>query len=85
MTQSDKEKLGATSLDNALDDSFPASDPPSQSDPTHGIRSGGSDLQDDAIRQRAYEIWEREGSPHGSHEVHWEQARRELEAEKSPN
>jgi Protein of unknown function (DUF2934) len=33
------------------------------------------------IKQRAYEIWETAGRPHGAHEVHWLQATREIEAE----
>lgn len=32
----------------------------------------------DAIRERAYEIWEREGRPDGQHENHWRQALAEL-------
>lgn len=36
---------------------------------------------DDRIRQRAHEIWEREGKPEGRHAEHWAQARREIEAE----
>ncbi|MER9895214.1 DUF2934 domain-containing protein [Mesorhizobium sp. M0119] len=30
------------------------------------------------IRQRAYEIWLREGRPDGAHERHWQQAKQEL-------
>jgi hypothetical protein len=33
------------------------------------------------IKQRAYEIWEAAGRPHGAHEVHWLQATSEIEAE----
>jgi hypothetical protein len=33
---------------------------------------------DDAVRERAYEIWEREGRPDGQHESHWRQALAEL-------
>jgi hypothetical protein len=33
------------------------------------------------IQARAYEIWEREGRPHGSSDDHWFRARVELEAE----
>lgn len=40
------------------------------------MQSGG----DDHIRQRAYELWEREGRPEGRHDAHWDQARRETEA-----
>jgi hypothetical protein len=38
----------------------------------------------DRIHKRAYEIWEREGRPEGQHDAHWEQARRECEAEDAP-
>ena len=31
------------------------------------------------ISQRAYEIWEFEGRPHGRHHAHWMQAEQELE------
>ena len=33
------------------------------------------------ISLRAYRIWERKGRPFGEHDEHWEQARREIEAE----
>ena len=36
------------------------------------------------IKQRAYEIWEKSGRPHGAHEVHWLQATSEIEVEDSP-
>ena len=34
---------------------------------------------EDRIRQRAYEIWEREGRPHGQDFDHWFRANRELD------
>lgn len=33
------------------------------------------------IRQRAYEIWEREGRLFGNHERHWNQAQAEIDRE----
>ena len=33
-----------------------------------------------SIRQRAYEIWEREGKPNDAHERHWRQAEDEIDA-----
>ncbi|MBV9785134.1 MAG: DUF2934 domain-containing protein [Acidisphaera sp.] len=33
---------------------------------------------EELIRQRAYEIWESEGRPHGRDQAHWERARREI-------
>lgn len=38
----------------------------------------------DAIRERAYLIWERESRPHGRDKIHWEMAIRELAAEMAP-
>ena len=37
--------------------------------------------RDERIRQRAHELWEREGRPHGRHDDHWQQAREEIDAE----
>jgi hypothetical protein len=37
--------------------------------------------RDARIRDRAYRIWDREGRRHGHHEAHWQQAKREIEAE----
>ena len=83
MTQSETKPhdVEQANLDDALDDTFPASDPPSQTDPTHGVVSRKAPSTEDAVRQRAYEIWERAGSPHGADEEHWSQALHELEAE----
>ena len=33
------------------------------------------------IREKAYEIWERQGRPEGGHEEHWHQAEREIAEE----
>ena len=33
---------------------------------------------DDAVRMRAYHIWESSGRPDSQHETHWQQALREL-------
>jgi hypothetical protein len=45
---------------------------------------GGASMmmdRDMRIRRRAYEIWEREGRPHGREQDHWHQARREVNGE----
>ena len=49
---------------------------------TGGARRNGSDLGE-RIRQRAYEIWEREGRPEGREQEHWEQAEREVAKSRS--
>ncbi|WP_448206624.1 DUF2934 domain-containing protein [Azospirillum sp. sgz302134] len=36
-------------------------------------------MDEHRIRERAYEIWEREGRPEGRHAEHWDQACRELQ------
>jgi hypothetical protein len=41
-------------------------------------RSGNGGDTAERIRQRAYEIWEREGRPEGREQAHWEQAEREV-------
>ena len=49
---------------------------------------GGNEMgaiSDDAIRKRAYQIWEREGRPHGHDFEHWVRAQVELIAESSNN
>lgn len=38
----------------------------------------------DLIRARAHEIWEREGRPEGRHIEHWETASAEIAAEAKP-
>ncbi|HYD98562.1 MAG TPA: DUF2934 domain-containing protein [Alphaproteobacteria bacterium] len=36
---------------------------------------------EDRIRERAYQLWEEAGRPDGAHDQHWEEARRQIEAE----
>jgi hypothetical protein len=43
-----------------------------------GVRRAGNGDVAERIRQRAYEIWEREGRPEGREQAHWEQAEREV-------
>jgi hypothetical protein len=51
-------------------------------------RSAGDDTsavlspEDEKIRDRAYEIWERDGRPEGRHEDHWHQATRDIAGSK---
>jgi hypothetical protein len=37
--------------------------------------------EDERVRRRAYDIWEREGRPHGREEEHWRLAREEVARE----
>lgn len=36
-------------------------------------------MEEDAIRRRAYEIWEEQGRPIGRHDEHWMRARDEVQ------
>jgi hypothetical protein len=38
-------------------------------------------VEDSKVRDRAYQIWEREGRPEGATQSHWKQAYAELQAE----
>ena len=42
-------------------------------------------ISEEAIRERAYHIWLREGCPHGRDHEHWVKAQVELEAEARGN
>jgi Protein of unknown function (DUF2934) len=44
-----------------------------------GTGRPNDDLQQ-RIQQRAYELWEHEGRPHGRAHAHWQQAEREIAA-----
>ncbi len=39
--------------------------------------------RDALIRQRAYQLWEKSGRPDGKAEEHWEEARRQIDAEQA--
>ena len=39
------------------------------------------EFSEDRIRERAHQIWEREGGRDGDHESHWERAQAELQQE----
>jgi hypothetical protein len=45
------------------------------------VKSSESD--EDAIRERAYQIWCEEGKPEGREQEHWHRARAEIEGDKS--
>ena len=42
---------------------------------------GNMTVDQERISQRAYALWESAGKPDGAHDEHWQQARREIEAE----
>ena len=40
-------------------------------------------IDDSKVRERAYELWEKDGRPEGSEEFYWRLAQEQLEAEAS--
>jgi hypothetical protein len=37
--------------------------------------------REERVRARAYDLWQREGGSHGSHERHWSEASRQIDEE----
>ena len=74
--QSDDERLS-----RELEDTFPASDPPSLTEPATGVTGDpAADERLRKVRERAHQIWMQEGHPHGRHDDHWRKAESELRA-----
>jgi hypothetical protein len=48
------------------------------SSPKSAQHEASHDDDEHRVRQRAYELWQAEGAPHGRSEDHWHRARREL-------
>jgi hypothetical protein len=49
--------------------------------PDASSKAGDDEDRQALIRQRAYQIWEREGRPEGHMDRHWHQAEREIDQE----
>ena len=49
------------------------------------IQFTGQEISDDAISQRAYEIWQARGCPEGTSDEDWQTAKEELTAERRQN
>jgi hypothetical protein len=43
----------------------------------------GEHEHEDRVRQRAYELWEKDGRPEGQHLRHWQRAEEELQGRSS--
>jgi hypothetical protein len=52
-------------------------------DPDNNLGRGAPGDREDRIRQRAHEIWEREGRPEGQAESHWHRAAQDLDREQA--
>jgi Protein of unknown function (DUF2934) len=79
MTQDEK-------VDEASLESMDGSDPPAHSAPSSAGPKRPEDMagvpDEDAIRRRAYELWEADGRPDGRDEEYWHRAERELHQRK---
>lgn len=51
--------------------------------PNFGSAPGDVEPSEDEIRRRAYQLWEEEGFPEGSHDRHWLEAEQELRARRT--
>jgi Protein of unknown function (DUF2934) len=79
-TKAEKEQQLSTELEGT----FPASDPPASTQPGGGItgpEAARPETREEAIRERAYQIWLGEGQVHGRDKEHWHAAARELDAD----
>jgi hypothetical protein len=73
-------------LTEELKETFPASDPPSLTEPGKGVSGDpAADERLHKIRERAHAIWVEEGRPHGGHDDHWRRAEMELRREAGPS
>jgi hypothetical protein len=58
-----------------------------QQDPLEAARqvveqeNGSDEVREERIRVRAHHLWEAAGRPEGQQHEHWEQARRDIDAE----
>lgn len=66
-------------IDNAVEATFPASDPPAIGEATR-IEESSSErhAHEDRVRQRAYQLWEQAGAPEGRPDDYWHQAEAEI-------
>jgi hypothetical protein len=73
-------------LDQALEDTFPASDPPSQVNPSIGIgaKQRQGDTLDRRIRERAEHLWRDAGRPVGGIDAFLDAARTLVAIEDNP-
>src|SRR5262245_16095472 len=86
--QSDRTMTRGEMVDETSRESLDASDPPAHAS---GTRSGRperpedrADVTDeDAIRRRAYALWEADGRPDGRNDEYWHRAESELRGRKS--
>lgn len=70
-----------TKIDNAVEDTFPASDPPAIGGATRVETAPAENDHEQRIRQRAYELWEKAGAPDDHTDEYWHQAEAEIAGE----
>lgn len=72
-------------IDDAVEATFPASDPPAQGGATRieGEPASVGDDQEERIRKRAYELWQAAGAPDDHTDEFWLQAESEVRRDRS--
>lgn len=66
-------------IDNAVEATFPASDPPAIGGATRIDESpAGRSDHEDRVRQRAYQLWQQAGAPDGHTNDFWHRAEAEI-------
>jgi hypothetical protein len=79
----DRQEQHQQSKDQArIGDAGQIGNPPAKPDLDNDLGRGTPGDREDRIRQRAYEIWEREGRPDGQAKEHWDRAGEDLDREK---
>ncbi|MFX1766294.1 DUF2934 domain-containing protein [Paraburkholderia sp. A1RI-2L] len=68
-------------IDKAVEATFPASDPPAVGGATRIEETPAQSSREERIRRRAYELWEKAGSPDDHTDEYWHRAEAEISAE----
>ncbi|PVX81387.1 DUF2934 domain-containing protein [Paraburkholderia unamae] len=70
-------------IDKAVEETFPASDPPAIGGTTRLEETHSESDREARIRRRAYELWEKAGCPNDHTDEYWHRAEAEISAENS--
>ncbi|MCP3727504.1 DUF2934 domain-containing protein [Paraburkholderia sp. CNPSo 3272] len=70
-----------TQIDKAVEGTFPASDPPAIGGATRIEGTPADSAREERIRRRAYELWEKAGSPDAHTDEYWHRAGAEIAEE----
>lgn len=80
--QKSADQKSETGIDTAVDATFPASDPPAIGGATRIEGTPAESDREERIRRRAFQLWEKAGSPDKHTDEYWHRAEAEVSAEK---